>query len=99
MSPATSMSARDREDERVEATSPTIDLGTAELLERAEETETVMSLIEQLKPDERSALILLGFGCSYKEIRELRGWSKMKLNRCLAEGRARVREIASRGDS
>jgi DNA-directed RNA polymerase specialized sigma24 family protein len=59
----------------------------------------VLSLIEQLKPDERTALILLGFGCSYKEIRELRGWSKTKLNRCLTEGRARVRELRARGDT
>ena len=49
--------------------------GPAELTERAEEAAKVIAMIEELKPDERTALILFGLGCSYKEIRELRGWS------------------------
>jgi DNA-directed RNA polymerase specialized sigma24 family protein len=68
-------------------------------VERAEETAKVLALVEQLKPDERTALILLGLGCTYAEIRELRGWSAAKLHRCLVEGRARVRELLERGDS
>jgi RNA polymerase sigma factor (sigma-70 family) len=92
-------SVRDREDEVLEAIIPDDRFGTAELVERAEETAKVLALIEQLKPDERTALILFGLGCSYKEIRGLRGWSKSKLHRCLTEGRARVRELLERGDS
>ena len=92
-------SARDREDEALEAIIPDDRLGTAELVEHAEETAKVLALIEQLKPDERTALILFGLGCSYKEIRELRGWSKSKLHRRLTEGRARVRELLERGDT
>ena len=80
------MNARDREDERVEAIIPDDRIGTAELVERAEETAKVLVLVEQLKPDERTALILFGLGCTYKEIRELRGWSEAKLHRCLVEG-------------
>jgi RNA polymerase sigma factor (sigma-70 family) len=93
------MSARDREDERVEAIIPDDRIGTAELVERAEETAKVLALVEQLKPDERTALILFGLGCTYKEICELRGWTHTKLHRCLVEGRTRVRELLGRGDS
>lgn len=74
-------------------------IGPAEQVERAAETARVIELIEQLKPDERAALILLGLGCSHAEIRELRGWSYAKLQRCLVEGKARVRELLERGDS
>lgn len=73
--------------------------GPEELVERAEETAKVVAVFEQLKPDERTALILLGLGCSYAEIQELRGWSRTKLHRCLTEGRARVRETLARGDT
>lgn len=73
--------------------------GTAELVERTEETTAVWSLIDDLKPDERAALILLGLGCSHKEIRDLQGWTETKVNRCLTEGRARVRKMLERGGS
>lgn len=45
----------------------------------------------ELKPDERSALILLGLGYSYAEIGQLRGWTHTKVNRCLSEGRGSLR--------
>lgn len=73
-------------------------IGPAELVERSQETAQLIEAIEQLKPDERTALILAGLGCSRAEIRELRGWSETKLHRCLSEGRARVRELLRRGD-
>jgi RNA polymerase sigma factor (sigma-70 family) len=44
-----------------------------------------------LKPDERSALLLLGLGYSYREIAELCGWTYTKVNRCISEGRAALR--------
>lgn len=71
--------------------------GPDELVERSEEMAQVTELIEELKPDERAALILLGLGYSYKEIAELRGWSMRKVNRCLSEGRASVRKSMERG--
>ncbi|HXV05529.1 MAG TPA: RNA polymerase sigma factor [Solirubrobacterales bacterium] len=92
------MSARDQTDEALEAI-PDDHFGTAELAERREETRRAAELIEQLKPDERTALILLGLGCTHAEIRELRGWSYAKLQRCLSEGKARVRELLERGGS
>ncbi len=93
------MSVREREGEGLEAIVPDERVGPAELVERAEETAKVFARIEKLKPDERTALILFGLGCTYAEIRELRGWSAAKLHRCLVEGRARVRESLMRGDS
>jgi len=58
-----------------------------ELLEKEE----AMAAIEELKPDERSALLMLGLGYSYEEIGERRGWTQTKVNRCLSEGREAVR--------
>ncbi|MEX2105567.1 MAG: hypothetical protein WD810_01580 [Solirubrobacterales bacterium] len=46
-----------------------------------------------LKADERTALSLLAYGCSYQEIMALEGWTYTKVNRCLAEGRERLREL------
>ncbi len=65
--------------------------GPEELAERhAEHAETVRAF-EGLKPDERTALLMLGLGCSYREIQERRGWTRTKVNRCLAEGREALR--------
>lgn len=46
-----------------------------------------------LKPAERRALGLLALGYSYREIAELTGWTYTKVNRCIAEGRAALREM------
>jgi RNA polymerase sigma factor (sigma-70 family) len=58
---------------------------------RLEHAETVRRL-EALKPDQRTALILFGLGCSYGEIGALRGWTYTKVNRSISEGRAALRE-------
>jgi RNA polymerase sigma factor (sigma-70 family) len=73
------------------------DDGPAEQAERAEETEHALAAIGRLAPDERTALILFGLGCSYKEIASMRGWSVAKVNRRLNEGRARVRRMLREG--
>lgn len=70
--------------------------GTPELVERAEVLQRRIELLGKLKPDERATLILIGLGLSYEEIGELRGWSHTKINRCAAEGRARLRELEER---
>jgi RNA polymerase sigma factor (sigma-70 family) len=49
--------------------------------------------LSELKPDERSALLLFALGYSYAEIAELRAWTQTKVNRCLAEGRAALRAM------
>jgi RNA polymerase sigma factor (sigma-70 family) len=65
--------------------------GPALLAERREEHATTVQAFERLKPDERTALLMLGLGCSYGEIQDRRGWTRTKVNRCLAEGREAVR--------
>lgn len=69
--------------------------GTEALAERHEDTERWRAAMLALKPDERRALLLLGTGLSYKEIGELNGWTWTKVNRCIAEGRASIRERLS----
>jgi DNA-directed RNA polymerase specialized sigma24 family protein len=34
-------------------------------------------------------------GYSYREIGEITGWTHTKINRCIAEGRARLRQLAA----
>jgi RNA polymerase sigma factor (sigma-70 family) len=84
-------------DEELQVAALERQLDVPDLAARSEETDRLIELIEQLKPDEREALILLGLGCSYAEIGEMRGWSRTKVRRCIYEGRARVREALERG--
>jgi RNA polymerase sigma factor (sigma-70 family) len=65
--------------------------------EHAEEVMATRAALARLKRDERRALSLLALGYSYREIGELTGWTYTKVNRCLAEGRARLRELDSDG--
>jgi RNA polymerase sigma factor (sigma-70 family) len=69
----------------------------ADLVERRAEASEVAALMAQLKPAERDALVLLGLGYSYKEIAEIQGWTRTKVNRCLAEGRAALRRASEGG--
>lgn len=64
----------------------------AERAERREHSRERVRELARLKPAERRALILRAQGYSYREICVLTGWSYTKVNRCLAEGRARLRE-------
>lgn len=52
----------------------------------------IVRAMECLKPDERTALGDLASGLSYQEIQDRHGWTRTKVNRCLAEGRDRARE-------
>ena len=67
----------------------------AERAERRERSRDRVRLLGRLKPDERRALVLKGRGYSYREICELTGWTYTKVNRCLAEGRARLRQLGA----
>jgi RNA polymerase sigma factor (sigma-70 family) len=64
----------------------------ADQAERRERVALVARALATLKPAERRAIALLAAGLSYAEICELTGWSYTKVNRCLAEGRAALRE-------
>jgi RNA polymerase sigma factor (sigma-70 family) len=65
---------------------------TESSIERAEDLLEAQQRLASLKPDERTALLLLAFGYSYKEIGQLRGWTYTKVNRCISEGRAALRK-------
>jgi RNA polymerase sigma factor (sigma-70 family) len=63
--------------------------------ERAERSDDVLEAwrsLASLKANERVAILLQAEGYSYAEICEMLGWTYTKVNRCLAEGRAKLRE-------
>jgi RNA polymerase sigma factor (sigma-70 family) len=67
--------------------------GPAERAEQRERVAAAAALLARLKPDERTAIALQAEGYSYAEIGERLGWTFTKVNRCLAEGRARLRQL------
>ena len=66
----------------------------AERAERRERARDRLRLLSRLKADERRAIVLQAQGYSYREICALTGWTYTKVNRCLAEGRARLRQLS-----
>jgi DNA-directed RNA polymerase specialized sigma24 family protein len=67
--------------------------GSAPDLEgRVVDLEEARARLRGLKPDERTAIGLHAAGYGYGEIAERRGWTVTKVNRCLVEGRAALRE-------
>jgi RNA polymerase sigma factor (sigma-70 family) len=65
--------------------------GPDEHAERRDRVAATARALAELKPDERLAIALQAHGYSYAEIGRLCGWTYTKVNRCLAEGRARLR--------
>lgn len=72
--------------------------GPAEKAERREAVARSREALQALKPQELRALTLLAEGYSYAEIGEITGFSRTKINRCLAEGRERFRSLVSRSE-
>jgi RNA polymerase sigma factor (sigma-70 family) len=70
----------------------------AEKAERREAVARSREALQSLKPQELRALTLLAEGYSYAEIGEITGFSRTKINRCLAEGRERFRSLVSRSE-
>jgi DNA-directed RNA polymerase specialized sigma24 family protein len=66
--------------------------------ERLIEREEARRRIAALKPDERTALGLLAAGLSYAEIGVRKGWTYTKVNRCITEGRAALRDSKEAGE-
>lgn len=69
--------------------------GPDEQVERREDVARSREALQALKPAELRALGLLAEGYSYAEIGQQTGWSQTKINRLLAEGRARFRALVS----
>ncbi len=63
--------------------------------ERQERVARSREALQALKPAELRTLTLLAAGYSYAEIGEITGFSRTKVNRCLAEGRERFRRIVA----
>jgi RNA polymerase sigma factor (sigma-70 family) len=72
--------------------------GPPERAERREAMARSREALQALKPQELRALSLLAEGYSYAEIGEITGFSRTKINRCLAEGRERFRNFLSRSE-
>lgn len=72
--------------------------GPPERAERREAVARSREALQALKPQERRALTLLAEGYSYIEIGEITGYSATKINRCLAEGRERFRQLILRSE-
>jgi len=71
--------------------------GPSERFERREYMDAARTALAALKPDHRLAIVLQAEGYSYEEICERCGWTYTKVNRCLAEGRARLRALGTMG--
>jgi RNA polymerase sigma factor (sigma-70 family) len=69
--------------------------GPDQLAELSERTAEVRDALAQLKPDHRRCLVLKGLGYSYEEISEVTGWTYTKVNRCMVEGRAHLRQVSA----
>jgi RNA polymerase sigma factor (sigma-70 family) len=67
-------------------------------VERSEKIARSREALQSLKPAELRALTLLAEGYSYAEIGKLTGFSQTKVNRCLAEGRERFRQLLARSE-
>ncbi len=65
----------------------------AERAERSDAVNRARRSLAELKANERIAILLQAEGYSYAEICEICGWSYTKVNRCLAEGRIRLRKL------
>jgi RNA polymerase sigma factor (sigma-70 family) len=63
----------------------------AERAERSAAITDAQRALSELKANERIAILLQAHGYSYAEICEMCGWTYTKVNRCLAEGRAKLR--------
>jgi RNA polymerase sigma factor (sigma-70 family) len=72
---------------------PARSAGPDEQAERREDVARSREALQALKPAELRALGLLAEGYSYAEIGEMTGWTRTKINRLLAEGRARFRSL------
>jgi RNA polymerase sigma factor (sigma-70 family) len=65
----------------------------AEEIERSERVAEARRALAGLSDAQQLALVLQAAGYSYAEIARSCGWTYTKVNRCLAEGRARLRQL------
>ncbi len=80
------------EEEVLDRVNPAVAATVEDLCERIDLRERARRELPRLKPQERRALGLLAAGHSYREICAITGWSYTKVNRCIREGRAALRD-------
>jgi RNA polymerase sigma factor (sigma-70 family) len=62
------------------------------LAERVADRDEARRRLARLKPDQRTAIGMVAAGYSYEEVAGARAWTRTKVNRSLAEGRAVLRK-------
>jgi DNA-directed RNA polymerase specialized sigma24 family protein len=67
--------------------------GPEQLVAQIDEARTKLAT---LKPQELRALTHLAAGYSYKEIAAMNQWTYTKVNRCISEGWAALRQVPAR---
>jgi len=67
-------------------------LGTEREIEGRRALAEIAEGMRHLKPAEKESLSALALGYSYNEIADRTGWTYTKVNRCITEGRAALRE-------
>ena len=72
---------------------------TEEVVEGRELVARSREALALLKPQELKALTQLASGMSYAEIASTNGWTRTKVNRCLAEGREKLRSVVSESEA
>ena len=70
-----------------------------EEVEGREEVARSREALALLKPQELKALTQLAAGMSYAEIQAANGWTRTKVNRCLAEGREKLRSVVRESEA
>ena len=75
---------------------PAPHVAVQERIEREERSARSREALAQLKPDERTALLLKAEGFSYREIAAREGWTYTKVNRAITEGRRRFLDVFAR---
>ena len=73
--------------------------GTEDEVEEREFIARSREALALLKPQELKALTQLAAGMSYAEIGRTNGWTRTKVNRCLAEGREKLRSVVRESES
>jgi RNA polymerase sigma factor (sigma-70 family) len=72
---------------------PSAGRATEDEVESRERVARSREALALLKPQELKALTQLASGMSYAEIQAANGWTRTKVNRCLAEGREKLRSV------
>ena len=89
----------DEEDRDWVASLPSERRETEDVVEGREFVARSREALALLKPQELKALTQLASGMSYAEIARTNDWTRTKVNRCLAEGREKLRSVVEQSEA